>query len=608
VNSSLLTSPTFTDNPSIPTGIPAGKDVYWRYNVKAKDSQGKYSVPSEDFWLFIGKSVSRTYSSDMTWDANRIVVGNIMVVGWATLTVNSGITVSFVGGTSLFVYSNLYANGGSSSTPITFDFISPNSSTQNGITFNNGSSGSTISYCKILNAYRGVYENGVSVNISNSAIKNCTNGIYLYSSSPTIQNNNIHDNTYGIYLISSSPYLYNNYIQNNSAIGVDCSTSSNPKFGNGSIQGKNNITGNSIGVFCSNNSIPMLGNNSPVNGGYNNLVNTNYNVYCFTTYGIYAINNWWGSTNPSSFKIAGTGSVAFNPWLTSSDSIPAPPLSKTSGNLIASDGSDIPMLSELNKANELIAANNLTDARTICLNLVTNYPDYAVSYNALNLLKETYLANEISSSKDMYKSLFNTKGKKNLYAMAGLILSDIDKEKKLTLIDNVINSYKNESVVELALFDKFVFYYFEKADKQNALAISKELDKQFPQSLSSIEAHRILGDKGYDSVYVNLEQPLQKTTTETPIAYALLGNFPNPFNPSTVINYQLPKASWVTLKVYDMLGRDVATLVDGMKETGYFSVTFNGSRLSSGIYFIRMIIQPQEGMPIVQVKKMLLTK
>jgi hypothetical protein len=70
----------------------------------------------------------------------------------------------------------------------------------------------------------------------------------------------------------------------------------------------------------------------------------------------------------------------------------------------------------------------------------------------------------------------------------------------------------------------------------------------------------------------------------------------------------LPAASWVTLKVYDILGREVATLVDGMKETGNYSVTFDGSRLSSGIYFTRMIVQPQEGKLIIQVKKMLLMK
>lgn len=62
VNSSLLTSPTFTDNPSIPGGIPANKDIYWRYNVKAKDNQGNYSVPSKDFWLYVGKTVSGTIS------------------------------------------------------------------------------------------------------------------------------------------------------------------------------------------------------------------------------------------------------------------------------------------------------------------------------------------------------------------------------------------------------------------------------------------------------------------------------------------------------------------------------------------------------------------
>jgi hypothetical protein len=253
-------------------------------------------------------------------------------------------------------------------------------------------------------------------------------------------------------------------------------------------------------------------------------------------------------------------------------------------------------------------ANNLEEARDICLNLVTNYPDYSVSYNALNLLKETYPANEINKMENIYKSLFKTKEKKNLYAMAGLILADIDKKHKLKLIDDVINTYEKKGVVELALFDKFVYYYFENGDKENALAVSRELDKSFPLSQGAVEAHRILGDKEYYSINANPEQPLQKTIEETPTKYALLGNYPNPFNPSTVINYQLKEASLVTLRVYDMLGREVATLVDGMKEPGYYSVTFDGSRFSSGIYLTRMIVQPQEGMPIVQVKKMLLMK
>jgi M6 family metalloprotease-like protein len=155
INSALLSSPSFTDNPSIPSGIPAGKNVYWRYNVKAKDSQAKYSIPSEDFWLYVGKTVSGGISQDVIWDGNRIVVGNVSVVATATLTINPGVTVSFPGGTSLVVNSNLNANGGSALTPITFNFISPNSSPSNGIQFTSGSRG-TISYCQVINADRGI--------------------------------------------------------------------------------------------------------------------------------------------------------------------------------------------------------------------------------------------------------------------------------------------------------------------------------------------------------------------------------------------------------------------------------------------------------------------
>jgi hypothetical protein len=86
-------------------------------------------------------------------------------------------------------------------------------------------------------------------------------------------------------------------------------------------------------------------------------------------------------------------------------------------------------------------------------------------------------------------------------------------------------------------------------------------------------------------------------------------NYPNPFNPATVIKYQLPAFSSVRLSVYDILGREVATLVDGLKEAGYYTATFDGSRLASGIYFTRIIAQPKNsGNTFVQVRKMLLTK
>jgi hypothetical protein len=67
--------------------------------------------------------------------------------------------------------------------------------------------------------------------------------------------------------------------------------------------------------------------------------------------------------------------------------------------------------------------------------------------------------------------------------------------------------------------------------------------------------------------------------------FKLEQNYPNPFNPSTVIGYQLPVSSNVTLKVYDLLGREIATLVDEYRPTGSYEVKFNTEGLTSGIYF-----------------------
>ncbi len=73
-----------------------------------------------------------------------------------------------------------------------------------------------------------------------------------------------------------------------------------------------------------------------------------------------------------------------------------------------------------------------------------------------------------------------------------------------------------------------------------------------------------------------------------PSTFELFQNYPNPFNPTTVINYQLPTNSTVTLKVYDLLGSEVATLVNEVKNRGNYSVAFNSSNLSTGVYFYRL--------------------
>lgn len=94
----------------------------------------------------------------------------------------------------------------------------------------------------------------------------------------------------------------------------------------------------------------------------------------------------------------------------------------------------------------------------------------------------------------------------------------------------------------------------------------------------------------------DLKQSIPKT-------YSLANNFPNPFNPSTTINYSVPKTSFVTIKVYDVLGRTVAIIVKDIKPAGYYRVEFNAGKLASGIYFYRM-----ESGSFTQTKKLLIMK
>jgi Secretion system C-terminal sorting domain len=93
-----------------------------------------------------------------------------------------------------------------------------------------------------------------------------------------------------------------------------------------------------------------------------------------------------------------------------------------------------------------------------------------------------------------------------------------------------------------------------------------------------------------------------------PERFALTQNYPNPFNPTTLINYQLPVASNVTLKVFDVLGREIATLVDGMKEAGDYTISFDGSHLSSGVYFARIAAQGKNAIQYTKGIKLVLSK
>lgn len=89
-----------------------------------------------------------------------------------------------------------------------------------------------------------------------------------------------------------------------------------------------------------------------------------------------------------------------------------------------------------------------------------------------------------------------------------------------------------------------------------------------------------------DTVSVN---PVSvEDVSDLPTSFSLSNNYPNPFNPETIINYSIPSAAKVSLVVYDILGKEVATLVNDVKSAGHYSAIFNANNLASGVYFYRL--------------------
>jgi hypothetical protein len=171
--------------------------------------------------------------------------------------------------------------------------------------------------------------------------------------------------------------------------------------------------------------------------------------------------------------------------------------------------------------------------------------------------------------------------------------------------------------VELSLFsanviDKDVHLYWQTESEVNnyGFNIERSLDNMTWNTISFVEGFgNSNSPKNYNfsdtdvgqfgKYYYRLKQidndgtfeysNVVKVSFGIPDVFYLNQNYPNPFNPLTVIKYQIPEVSFVTLNVYDVLGREVSTLVNEEKPVGSYEVEFDGSELTSGIYFYRLM-------------------
>lgn len=169
----------------------------------------------------------------------------------------------------------------------------------------------------------------------------------------------------------------------------------------------------------------------------------------------------------------------------------------------------------------------------------------------------------------------------------------------------IVYAYRNGEISGYAMTDMNGKYFIDGlAPGQYTVLVDKPgFNESGTVSVSA--GYDITGSPLSGSADFTLNSTTSVTVDQTivPKEFVLEQNYPNPFNPSTTIRYSMPTAGNVSLKVFDILGKEVATLVNGYQQTGKYSVTFNALNLSSGMYFYRL-----ETGSVKEVKKMILMK
>ena len=131
--------------------------------------------------------------------------------------------------------------------------------------------------------------------------------------------------------------------------------------------------------------------------------------------------------------------------------------------------------------------------------------------------------------------------------------------------------------------------------------------------LFDVDRNAPVGEEG--EVVFRIESAAGVLTTKTihleveaPRTFALSPNYPNPFNPSTTLAFELPQAGRVTLLVYDVLGREIVRLAEGDYEPGRHEVVFDARNIASGLYIARFIAETEDGRVATRIRRMTLLK
>lgn len=249
-------------------------------------------------------------------------------------------------------------------------------------------------------------------------------------------------------------------------------------------------------------------------------------------------------------------------------------------------------------AKNLLSINS-NNGRTLLKRIINNNISRKEINLALDFLWEDYNKRyQLIDFKSYINNLSNSTGNFDFLGCSKIIGSKFNNENLIDELDQIIASYGISPVSLFALYEKFVYYYFTEDSYNDSYSIYILVKLNYGLNEYTADMSVILFGPGT----LKNENKSNKISTETK-SYQIFQNYPNPFNPSTVILYSVKDAGLVSLKVFDILGREVALLVNDIKEAGNHSVEFNASNLPSGVYIYNLQVNGYTNS-----KKMLLLK
>ncbi|MEA3391674.1 MAG: S8 family serine peptidase, partial [Candidatus Marinimicrobia bacterium] len=551
------------------------------------------------------------------------------------VTIGSGEALKPQSGSELKFASDkyLYVNSGGNLTATGATFTNT-SGTWGGIKYQSGSSGSLYN-CNINNASYGIHITNANPLIQLNTIENCSTGLYVYNAYPRILSNSIIDSR--VYLNACSSEFSDNYItgETETANPPLCSIyiyNSSPFFWYNTIDIEEVF---SIVAYNSSLEFGLSGEDPPECGGYNALDNqSGGDGILHATNGSdiylglgdeeelydYGYNTILGGSCP--LWTDGTSYIDAQ-WCYWENGDPAP---NCYGNVetdyeLEEDPDAGSSLGKSLSSSEVVTENQSTYedslfsgalqmirdkeyglALTTFEQIIIDYEDSKYAYRAINLSLKLCRNQQVADTEEWLDKISKSINNDDLAGMIDLKkVSNYQKkgkiDKAIALSEKIPNIRKNKKYGVASLFNLFNFYHKDKENLEMAKLYLDELKANYPDNDLTYIARMDMNEKiSYNKLEKDLssEALLEEEEIIIPETYAFNPAYPNPFNPSTTLEYALPVQSKVECNIYDVSGNMVKEY--GFNQNaGTYLIVWDGSNVSSGIYLIRFVAEAEDG-------------